>query len=259
MRIISKFHDYYDKVQGAGQDFDLIYLRNQEKESTEGVLTLPDGKKMPNLPLIGSSQEGWRYSAAFSKSFFRSESINSFNVSEIIIGFCNKIYGALLLNEKTICYKIEEVDAFVHNNFKKKQIDAYYNTEKHSKNYRNLENVWDWRKRRHYLEMFFLDLESKKEDYKEFFIQKKCPVWSVAPNLDSQNDFGYFERVITYHEQLSKYDFVKVVNPFQAYQEIQMFLGGLASPEKPIPPISDKDMLIAKGFDKWSFKKPPSK
>jgi hypothetical protein len=39
-----------------------------------------------------------------------------------------------------------------------------------------------------------------------------------------------------------------------------MFLGGMASPEKPIPPVSDADMVICKGFDpKYSFRKAPGK
>lgn len=30
-------------------------------------------------------------------------------------------------------------------------------------------------------------------------------------------------------------------------------------PEKQIPAVPDKVMVGAKGFDKWSFRKPPSK
>jgi hypothetical protein len=33
----------------------------------------------------------------------------------------------------------------------------------------------------------------------------------------------------------------------------------MASPEKPIPKIDDKTMAQAKGFDKFSFRKPPKK
>jgi hypothetical protein len=38
-----------------------------------------------------------------------------------------------------------------------------------------------------------------------------------------------------------------------------MFVGGMASPEKTIPNISDADLIEAKGFDGWSFRKMPSK
>jgi hypothetical protein len=43
------------------------------------------------------------------------------------------------------------------------------------------------------------------------------------------------------------------------YQEIAMFLGGLATPQKPIPVPSDKDMVSIKGFDRFSFRKEPTK
>jgi hypothetical protein len=36
-----------------------------------------------------------------------------------------------------------------------------------------------------------------------------------------------------------------------------MFMSNLAVPLKPVPEISDKIMVDIKGFDKWSFRKPP--
>jgi hypothetical protein len=38
-----------------------------------------------------------------------------------------------------------------------------------------------------------------------------------------------------------------------------MFMCNLAVPQKPIPEVSDADMVVAKGFDKWSFRKEPRK
>ena len=50
------------------------------------------------------------------------------------------------------------------------------------------------------------------------------------------------------------------MDSYTAFQELQMYFGGLAAPIKPIPHISDADMLIAKGFDKkFSFRKDPTK
>ena len=47
------------------------------------------------------------------------------------------------------------------------------------------------------------------------------------------------------------------MDTFTAYQELQMYFGALAQPNKPIPNVSDKDMVSIKGFDKWSFRKRP--
>jgi len=61
----------------------------------------------------------------------------------------------------------------------------------------------------------------------------------------------------SYNECLKGLDFFKVIDTYTAFQELQMFLGGMARPNKPIPQVPDKDMVSIKGFDKWSFRKPP--
>ena len=50
-----------------------------------------------------------------------------------------------------------------------------------------------------------------------------------------------------------------VVDPYTAFQEIAMFLGGMAMPLKPIPHLSDEIIAASKGFDKYSFRKDKSK
>lgn len=49
------------------------------------------------------------------------------------------------------------------------------------------------------------------------------------------------------------------VPPYEAYQEIDMFLGNnLAKQEDPSSSMTDALKIHAHGFDKWSFRKPPS-
>lgn len=57
---------------------------------------------------------------------------------------------------------------------------------------------------------------------------------------------------------LHKYNFVKVINPYQAFQELSMWVGGvLPQPSKPIVEIKDEKVMLAKhSMDKWSFRKP---
>ena len=54
---------------------------------------------------------------------------------------------------------------------------------------------------------------------------------------------------------LKDFDFVKLFDPYQAFQELQMYLSNIAVPLKPIPEIDDVTMAEAKGFNKWSFRK----
>ena len=55
--------------------------------------------------------------------------------------------------------------------------------------------------------------------------------------------------------------FVSAVDPHTAFQEIQMFIGGvLGSEDPPMIEVSEKVKIASKGFDpKWSFRKKPTK
>ena len=56
------------------------------------------------------------------------------------------------------------------------------------------------------------------------------------------------------------YEFYKVFDSFTAFQEIQMFMGGvLGSGEKEIVEVADKYKIGQHGFDKWSFRREPDK
>jgi hypothetical protein len=56
---------------------------------------------------------------------------------------------------------------------------------------------------------------------------------------------------------LKDYEFYKVFDTFQAFQEVSMFLGGvLGAGEKPISEVADKYKITQHGFDyKYSFRK----
>jgi len=60
---------------------------------------------------------------------------------------------------------------------------------------------------------------------------------------------------------LKDYEFYKVFDTFQAFQEIQMFLSGvLGNKEKEIVEVADKYKIQQHGFDyKWSFRKESEK
>ena len=57
---------------------------------------------------------------------------------------------------------------------------------------------------------------------------------------------------------LKDYEFYKVFDSFQAFQEVSMFMGGvLGKGEKEIIEVADKYKIGQHGFDKWSFRKEP--
>jgi hypothetical protein len=64
---------------------------------------------------------------------------------------------------------------------------------------------------------------------------------------------------IIWDQTLGQYDVFRIMDAYTAYQEATMFMGNLAAPEKPIPQMSDEDMVGIKGFDRFSFRKPPAR
>jgi hypothetical protein len=71
---------------------------------------------------------------------------------------------------------------------------------------------------------------------------------------------GYGGQVVTLNAMLKDVAFFKVLDAWQAFQELEMFLGGIAAPEnRPPVAISDKDRIAQRGFDRYSFRKAPTK
>jgi hypothetical protein len=246
MRIISKFKDYYDCVQAYGMDQTILYVRNKEIE--KGTKGLP---RCSNL-------------------YFWSED-PLFKCDDFIIGFCGKVYGAVRLrkngtNNEVFCHSIEAVDKYFKENLTEKQLNEYYGK-------RTGALYVPYVRHRYTYSSYFDKVEGSRNLYEHLFIEKKCPIFVMGNSLTERNTEGikveseiyqYDERgkqgCILYNPVLKEFDFFKVFDPHTAYQEIFMYVAGvLATPMKPIPEISDDDMRDVKGFDKWSFRKEPSK
>jgi hypothetical protein len=148
----------------------------------------------------------------------------------IIIGFCGKMYPMIQGNEgymdpqETFSYSLKEVEKF-------------YWWERLSK--------WD---KEVYNRFFVHDYTSF---YGKQFEKERCPIFVVKQHRN------YDE--IHYNAHLNKYDFARIVPPYQAYQAVRMWLDNQAMPEKPIPEMDDQTKAEAHGYNKFSFRKDPTK
>lgn len=223
MRIKSDFHDYYDCIQREGQDTGLIYVRKVRE-----VVGCP----FPRLKL------GCGYRDSTEPT-----------VVQRIVGFCGKIYPLLILSKfgsdgKTYCYDLGDVDHYMELNFRVREV----------KKYREKSKRWRWgRGIRFDIEAFFKECARVQENFRGLFIDNLSPLFVAEPR--SWRKPGK----IVFNAELRQYGFVRVMDPYLAFQEIAMFFGVLAEPRRPIPAISDKNMVGIKGFDKFSFRKAPSK
>lgn len=103
-------------------------------------------------------------------------------------------------------------------------------------------------------------LTNSKNALSEYFIKYHTPIMICDKERREDLKVGYrYIFPVTINGYLKPFNFQTVFPPQLCYQEISMFLGNMASPEKPIPHISDEILLGCKGFDKFSFRKDPSK
>lgn len=201
MRIVSKFHDYYDIGLGLGYDSHVGYIR------TPREVLFKDGAS-PEKEFFGKLNHS-----------DHSQRINVF-LEYVIIGFCGRFYPLVVATKsydrKTYCYSLEELLVVIDNPGKWME-----------KSYRD----------------FFDTVKALKND--ELFIANHSPI--VIVELGDKATWNGF---------LKPYQFMRIIDPWQAFQKIEMFLGNMAAPEKPIPKRSDIEKVKSHGFDpKMGFRK----
>ena len=96
-------------------------------------------------------------------------------------------------------------------------------------------------------------MEGITQSYMEMFLSARRPVFAATFRRYHNQWKGWIE----WDAILRYYDFVRVFGPYAAFQEVEMFMANLASPEKVIPEISNEDRIESHGFDlKESFRRP---
>lgn len=143
--------------------------------------------------------------------------------SPYILGFCGKIYPIIRSLENTY-YSFDEYQPFIE---KERARKRWWGLLRHDHEYRR----------------FF----SQSNILLDLFDKYRSPIFLWAPTKISIN------------VQLSKFGFQRVFDPYSAYQELSMYMGSiLCENEDQISSVNDKDLVTAKGFDKFSFRKEKS-
>lgn len=236
MYIIGKNKDYYDSIANTmGIDKSLVYNRH---------LIEFENNNIPNLfkkPAYASNKE--RKNIFLQLGYF---SINKENqkkhhdISFFIVGFCGKLYVGWklynIINNKlvvNIIYDFDYIKTILEHKawFGGNIVDVYNNIIKY--------------------------------DAMPIFREYKTPVFIYDDDFNRISIEKYFHKYnyrFLINPILKDYEFYKIFDSFQAFQEIQMFLGGvISSNEKEIIEIDDKYKIIQHGFDNWSFRKEPQK
>jgi hypothetical protein len=237
MYIIAKKKDYYDGVVGTmGVDKTLVYER--ETQEFEG----------DDIPVIFERKKGYwgisRTKTPFHQMNYHHIKKEFRNIcdehSYFIIGFCGKLYIGWKLY-RVINSNDEVSTEFTYDNEYMKKILE--------------DKSWD-------------GILSDSIDYVQSFNALQIFRDLKSPAFVYDSDYGrtyyYKKRNNNHHSKfiinplLKNYEFFKMFDSFQAFQEVSMFMGGvLGKGEKEITEVADKYKITQHGFNKWSFRKEP--
>jgi hypothetical protein len=246
MRIFSKYHDYYDKALGYGIDPNVIYERKEE-DITDWIKDQPGLQK--------------RLSMIHDDIFdFRIERINSTELkveAKTIMLFCGRLYFCI-----KISYKVKD---YPYDRFVTEFIYTFDTFEKaivlHSKinlEHKTTSGLFDGTKSK---------LMTIARRFRTLF-ERQGTVSDIAFDLHFELDAPIivldYDLIYTYSKKIKVYknrclkdmEFFKIVDPFTAFQELSMFIGGIMGGKSPIMiEVADKDRIAKHGFDKFSFRK----
>lgn len=192
--------------------------------------------------------------------YVRNEQIFERYLNEtLMIGFCGKIYPYIHYSKLSSIEHPNGVSEYCYNEEQyRKCIEKY--EDKKTLDYYLTKDYWSlWARK------YVTKQENKliyfNADYSKFtklFREYNTPIWYYHQSESFIIPRKYY---LTINPQLKPLQFAKAVDPFQAFQEISMYLGGILGTGNPsIPEISDRDLLEAKGFDyKFSFRKDKQK
>ena len=230
MRIISKYRDYYDNVSGVLYDDYFIYHR-QPKSIT------PTFRIFDNMSWFNDS---FNYDS-ISFIGFCGEVIPVYITKQCIDGVSEKdfkIFGGKILK----CVK--PFDSFL-----RPTVEYYINYDMTSV----FNMVVNRRKKRRYdnyqLSRTLSRIESEVDIIKkmDLFDMYETPIFHIYS--------GRYNALIDISPCLKDLNFQCKYNPYQAFQELVMWIGNQAVNEYPVQITDDIVLRDKKGFDQYSFKK----
>lgn len=250
MYIISKDKDYYDSAVGMGIDKTIVYERHSSEEDCPQEL----------IDILNT----YRGSLDFIEGTFP-KNMDRHSTSFIHVGFCGKIYLGVEIHKyfkdkHSATGERKEIEVIWNHNQLRMMLDS--KEEKNKK--------WYWnRDKRSHLERFnnyvaILEAYDATKWFREYntpiFVLHKKPLDGVS-YWRRYHGYSNDDRKIYINPVLKNYQFVKQIDPYTAFQEIQMYISGVLGVNRDGTefPATEKQKVAQHGMDKWSFRKKPSK
>lgn len=247
MRIISKFHDYYDSAIGYGIDEAVTYVRKSVEFDRNEMRAGYEPQTFKSI------------AAACEKVAKNVRRVRGQLFEHVYMGFCGKIYVGLQYAAKSDdlrkavptpysprynmpigmgCDQTQLVQAWVEKDFPDEELDAVRGKE--SRWGYGADTLREW---------FRVNRFNMVHENTDIFADNQCVSFVLSG------------RQLILEPRLADWRFQRRMDSFTAFQEISMFISGvLGSPDRCAPePITDELRAHTKGFDKRSFRKDPTK
>ena len=241
MLIISKHRDYYDSAHNGWIDKTIVYNRNE-------IRTNCPKNMFSDRPYCMGTIRGW----------------NEYTDNFYVIGFCGKLYPAFRIKwmRKDETRGTEYTEIIY-------DLDEYMNRKHEIKKHLGYWREYTpWRGKRKPGTEYgddkirtMFDKYDRKDDI-TLFRAHNTPIFVATHQFDRESlQENYKSYSLLVNANLKYYEFYRVKNAPEAFQDIQSFISGvLGMPAKEPEPVSDKVKVVAHGFDpKWSFRKEPTK
>lgn len=226
MKIISKFHDYYDSlVNFGGNDNTKIY--NRTTYTLDALQFPPTHKRPSDLYLMFNGHK-------LVSSHYHSLN-NNIEIESFIVIFAGISYTGI---------RVELIKSLPEHD----EVTYHYTCESLFK----------------YLNDISLDIiKDRKKSIIEFYDSNKSSCardWAINNQIIIATDctgFGSRHTAWIANPQLNKISFQKALDPFTAFQELEMWIGGVLTENKELYQVPNDIKIQQAGFDlKTSFRRP---
>lgn len=237
MRIVSDYKDFYDCMQSTSPDRDTLFVRKTSTETVEHKDIFPHKEKVTYLV----------------PSRLRMSNYKFVDTHISILYMCGDVkFYIKTITRETKKYPIVE------------QISYMWNLDRYTDHYREADHVCYKNKLYNCLPKP-ADLKTLEDRLPNLLNKLKkytddTPILSIgaAYQLEGYHHINKFH--VTRNPCLQNIAAYQVYSHMEVYQRVETWLYNKARPMKPIPDVSNEDMILAKGFDlKTSFRKSKSK
>ena len=265
MRIVgNQKHDFYDKVLTHGFDEDLVFVRNASKFHVGTKLSDHPQEHALYYKRLATYRAPWSMRQCVSSfgivsHFGRGTGNDVFSVSAFVLLFCGKVFPCVKFAfGSTAHFKGQSGFVYVDNaTYVYNEHTLYQMMEKHSKEIKKYNEQYSANFEKQVVPKVRTFLEPSgiyDDDVATYLYEHKIAYMTICDSKERQ-----VLAEVEYHPLLKNIGFVHHMDPFTVFQEISMFVGNTPRDPNMMVTLTDKEELVKKGFDNWSFKKFPTK